>query len=217
MAETPELEAPKSSVPKAVEKNNKANAWTAKRAKDVLDELIDNIKDDDGFDTVWESIVNDASIIRNGKRKSMEEVAKVIRNECEIQEDITLQGLRSKETMLGRIMTAIIFELNKASVARDTLNERKKDYLADAKDRRKSQAVIESELVKINPEFKMIRNITMSSDLNYKFWKSMYDMVNMTFDRLKQIGISLTAEARLDRSLYEDAPSRGTERRNNQV
>lgn len=202
---------------KSDEKKERAVSFTEQRAQKVLREITKHVKDDDGLVDCWDDLAGKAEIVRNGKKVAMEQIAKTIKSACEIKEDINLQELRAMESKLGRVMCEISLELTLAGTARETINERKKDYLAEAKDRRKSQAVIESELVKINPEFKMIRGIALSTELTYKFWKAMHEMVSITFDRLKQISISLAAEARIDRFMNPDVLSIGTEQNKNKM
>lgn len=202
---------------KVDDKKEKQVEFTEARAQKVLREIAKHVKDDDGLADCWDDLAGNAEVVRNGKKVSMEQIAKTIKSACEIKQDINLQELRIMESKLGRVMCEISLELTLAATARDTINERKKDYLAEAKDRRKSQAVIESELVKINPEFKMIRNIALSTELTYKFWRAMHEMVSITFDRLKQISISLAAEARVDRFMNQDVLSIGTEQKKNKI
>ena len=85
-------------------------------------------------------------------------------------------------------------------------------YLARVADRRKSKDVIEAELLATSAEFAKVRGIWLSSYLNVKFWESMHDLVSETLDRLKQVSITLAAEAKIDGALNQAVPQQRAER-----
>lgn len=169
-------------------------------------------KDDEGLVQAW-AIINDQSkVMWDGKPKNITDAVKWIRSQCQLPADMTTADIRAKELQLGNILTMISVQLSLGAHERDAIAERKKDFLALAKDRRKTQAIIEAELVQFNEEYRYIRGIWLSAELNYKFWDRMHDMVTYTLDRLKQVSITLSVEARVDPLMNQGVPNRRGEK-----
>lgn len=182
------------------------------RDKAILKKIEQEIKDDDGLDGCWKDIVSGSTVMHDGKKYGLIKMVKHIRGKTQLPEDMNLATVRSKEIELGNLLQIITTELALARHGRNLFAEQKKDYMATAKDRRKSQAMIESELAQFNEEFRYVRGIWMSADLNYQFWDAMHSLVVSTLDRLKQISITLSTESRMDQYMNQNVPTKRGDR-----
>lgn len=213
--DTPETDVNTTQVPKRARASASEPEYIkmkSNRAEEVLEEIKTQTKDDQGMGETWKDLVLEGQVMITGKTKAMGEVMKWIRSKCKLPQDMNSSDVRAKELDLGNLLQIVSQELAAASYHRDLMAERKKDYLAYAKDRKKSTAVIESELSKYNEEYKYVRGMWMSGELNYKFWKNMHEMITETLDRLKHVGITLASEARVDQFLNQDVSNKRGQR-----
>lgn len=182
------------------------------RAKQIISDMATSMKDDEGLATTWQDLVLEGKVMFRGKARDFAAVAKDIRQKVQLPPDMTTQQCRVKELELGNLLQIVSTELTAADYARQMFAERKQDFLADAKDRRKTKQVLEAELAKFNEEYRYVRGMWLSSDLNYKFWKAMHSMISETLDRIKQASITLATEAKVDAFMNQGAPEKTGER-----
>lgn len=180
---------------------NKPNESTEEKPKkptkqNVLDKA--QIKDDQGLMFCWTDLVENSNLVYQNKTMPVAKLVAHVKSLCLLPADMNIADVRKKEIVLGNLLASLSTEMALTGIAKDILTEHKKDYLSEAKDKRKTQAVIEAELVRSNEEYKMARNIWLSADINHRLLKSLYTMITDTLDRVKQISITLTAEMKMD-------------------
>lgn len=182
------------------------------RAQEILTQMATELKDDDGLATTWQDLVEKGKVMFRGKKMELADVARRIREKVKLPPDITTQQCRAMELELGNLLQVVSTELTMADYSRQMFAERKQDFLASAADRRKTKQVLEAELAMYNEEYRYVRGMWLSSDLNFKFWQSMHSMITETLSRIKQASITLATEAKVDAFMNQGAPEKTGER-----
>ena len=147
-------------------------------------------------DASWSQLVDDGSIMFQGKPKSITELLVYFKSEVQIPTGPDISTVRSTEVKLARLLSMVSVERAKASYALGALENQKSKIVGKnikAADRR-SQSSIEAYLVANNPEFSILKELIVDCRANNDFWNEIYNMIMRAADRLKQISITLTAE-----------------------
>lgn len=182
------------------------------RMGELLEEMKTALRDDVGYGLTWSDVVLESAIMFGDKPRKLVDLVRWFHDKCKLAADMSLAGVRAKELQLGNALQMITSALTCARQHEIQMAAQKLTYLARVADRRKSKDVIEAELLATNAEFAKVRGIWLSSYLNVKFWESMHDLVSETLDRLKQVSITLAAEAKIDGALNQAVPQQRAER-----